>query len=131
MAEDNRNENNNNEMPRKQGNEDAKRNSGRKYTKNLTVMVVVEGEDITTMDVLEVVKKECGMVVGCRVREVGRLEMTMETENGKKKLKDGIKYRNSLIMGRELNTNEMVVSLLNLPLYIESRSEGGCSLSKH
>ncbi|XP_029281465.1 uncharacterized protein LOC115003706 isoform X1 [Cottoperca gobio] len=100
-------------MPSGQGSEWAK------YSKSLTVMVVVEGgEKKTIMDVLKAVKRECGLVLGCRVRGESRLEVTMETVEGKKTLIDGLKVGETTIMGKEMNSDEMVVSFLNLPVYI-------------
>ncbi|KAF0022215.1 hypothetical protein F2P81_025532 [Scophthalmus maximus] len=91
-----------------------------RFRRNLTVMVEMQGgEKLTTMEVLRAVKKDCGTVVGCRARDAGRLEITMETEDGRMRLMDGIKVRNVRILGKEMNDNEMVVSFLNLPVYIE------------
>ncbi len=119
MAEHDENEE---KMTSGQGSEGARRNSEGKYSKSLTVMVIIEGgEDISIMDILKVVKKECGVVEGCRVRGPGRLEITMETTNGKEKLMDGIKHKKATIVGKEMDANEMVVSFLNLPVYIEDQ----------
>lgn len=91
----------------------------KEYSRSLTVMVVVEGEEeVTTMEILRSIKEDCGVVLGCRARGTGKLEITMESAEGKRKIMDGIKCRNSRIMGREMNSNEMVVSFLHLPVYI-------------
>ncbi len=105
-----------------QGNDTLGVNGGGKYSRSHTVMVTIEGgEGISTIDILKVVKKECGVVEGCRLRGAGRLEITMETTSGMKKLMDGIKYKNATIMGKEMDANEMVVSFLHLPVYIEDQ----------
>ncbi|XP_029281466.1 uncharacterized protein LOC115003706 isoform X2 [Cottoperca gobio] len=84
-------------MPSGQGSEWAK------YSKSLTVMVVVEGgEKKTIMDVLKAVKRECGLVLGCRVRGESRLEVTMETVEGKKTLIDGLKVGETTIMDDQI-----------------------------
>lgn len=43
----------------------------------------------------------------------------MLDEKGKTKLLNGVKIKNSRIIARALNNDEMVVSFLNLPTYIE------------
>ncbi|KAI3370923.1 hypothetical protein L3Q82_023477 [Scortum barcoo] len=103
--------------------EDGKdnREKNNKYSKSLTVMVEVGGEKLTTMDSLKVIQKECGKIMGCRVRGAGRLEITMEAEEGKGKLIDGIKHKNTTIMAKDINICEMVVSFLNLPVYVEDK----------
>jgi len=90
-----------------------------KYNRSLTVFARVIGSvRLTTMDVLTLIREECGVVTGCRVRSGGVLEVTMETAEGKRRLMDGVKSGASTIMGQEINSNEMVVSFLNLPVYI-------------
>ncbi len=59
--------------------------SREKYSKELTVEVVVEGDaNISMMDLLRGVKMECGEVVGCRVRGERTYELTMKDEDAKK-----------------------------------------------
>lgn len=90
------------------------------YEKKLTVEVDIEREDrVTMMELLRQVKEECGAVIGCRYKTPRKYELTMHDVNGKDKLMDGIKINNNRIMARELNNDELVVSFLALPTYIE------------
>lgn len=97
------------------------RDEGReKYDKELTVEVVVEGTEIVSMmDVLKEVKKECGEVLGCRVRGERLYEITMKNEEAKLKLMDGIRVKGVLIQAKDIVNNDMVVSFINLPVYLE------------
>lgn len=118
MADDSRGKTNE-EMPCSLGKEKEGSNHHR-FSSGLTVMVVVVNgsERKSTMDILKIIKRECGVVMGCRLRGEGKLEVTMETEEGKKRVMDGVKQGDMTIMGQEMNSNEMVVSFLNLPVYI-------------
>ena len=89
-----------------------------KYGKELTVEVVVEGtENISMMDLLKGVKKECGVVLGCRKRGDRSYELTMKDIEAKEKLMDGISVRGALVHASDIVNNEMVVSFINLPVY--------------
>lgn len=90
-----------------------------KYEKNLTVAVEIMGEEkITMMELLRGIKEVCGLVCGCRVKDEKRYEVTLSSARGKEKLMDGFKIRSCRIMGKDLSLDEMVVSFLNLPVYI-------------
>lgn len=103
---------------RENGGEDEQRR--RNYEKRLTVLVEIEGEDrITMMELLKKVREECGVVIGCRYKTPREYELTMEGENGKEKILDGLKIKNSRIMVKEINNTELVVSFLGLPTYIQ------------
>lgn len=92
----------------------------RVFQKKLTVLVEIVGEDkITMMELLKKVREDCGVVIGCRYKNPKEYELTMNEEEGKEKILDGLKIKNSRIMVKEINNNEMVVSFLNLPTYIE------------
>ncbi len=94
--------------------------SREKYSKELTVEVVVEGDaNISMMDLLRGVKMECGEVVGCRVRGERTYELTMKDEDAKKKLIDGVRIKGAMVHARDIVNNEMVVSFINLPVYLE------------
>lgn len=91
----------------------------KKYEKNLTVAVEIMGEEkITMMEVLRGIKEVCGLVCGCRVKDDKRYEVTLSSTRGKEKLMDGFKIRSCRIMAKDLSLDEMVVSFLNLPVYI-------------
>lgn len=90
------------------------------YTKEMTFAVEVQGEgELTTMGLLKEVKKECGTVVGCRAKGERKYEITMKDEEGSVKLLDGIKLKDCTILARKMVTDEMVVSFMNLPVYLK------------
>lgn len=89
------------------------------YEKTLTVAVEIMGEEkITMMELLRGIKEVCGLVCGCRFKAENRYEVTLSSVRGKEKLIDGFKIRNCRIMAKDLSLDEMVVSFLNLPVYI-------------
>ncbi len=91
-----------------------------KYSKELTVEVEVEGtENISMMDLLKGVKRECGEVIGCRVRGERIYELTMKDEEAKRKLMDGVRVQGAMVHARDIINNDMVVSFINLPVYLE------------
>lgn len=56
------------------GKDKEKENKGQ-YEKTLTLGVEIQGQDgVTLMEMLAAVKKACGVVIGCRVREGGKYE---------------------------------------------------------
>lgn len=90
------------------------------YGKELTVEVEVDGTaNVSMMDLLKEVKKECGIVMGCRVRGDRIFELTMKDESAKAKLMDGLRVKNAAVHAKDIINNEMVVSFINLPVYIE------------
>lgn len=92
------------------------------YDKKLTVLVDIVGEErITMMDMLRKVKEDCGVVTGCRYKTPKQYEVTMQTSTGKERLMDGVKIRDSRILARDIQTDEMVVSFLALPIYMEDK----------
>jgi len=94
-----------------------------KYSKELTVEVEVEGTaNISMMDLLRGVKKECGEVVSCRVRGERTYELTMKDEMAMKKLMDGVRVKGAIVHARGIVNNEMVVSFINLPVYLEDEN---------
>ncbi len=94
--------------------------SREKYSKELNVEVEVEGaEKISMMDLLKGVKKECGEVIGCRVRGERIYELTMKDEEAKRKLIDGVRVQGAMVHARDIINNDMVVSFINLPVYLE------------
>ena len=66
--------------------------SAKKYERELTAEVEIEGEQsISIMDLLKNIKKECGEVLGCRMKTDKTFEITMKDGVGKTKLTDGIR----------------------------------------
>ena len=98
----------------------ATRGNDQVYDRKLTVGVEIVGDEfITMMDLLRGIKVACGNVIGCRFKAQKKYEITMASSKGKQRLMDGFKIKNSSIMAREISSDEMVVSFLNLPTYIE------------
>lgn len=89
------------------------------YKKELTISVELMGdENVTMMALLNGVKEHCGRVMACRFKAQKTYEITMEDGRGKKRLMDGFKIGNTRVMAKEIKSNELVVSFLNLPPYI-------------
>lgn len=95
-------------------------NTETRYGRELTVEVEVEGtEQVSMMDILTEVKKQCGHIMGCRVKGLRRFEITMKDEEGKTKLMDGVRVKGALVHARDIVNTDMVVSFINLPVYLE------------
>lgn len=113
-----------NEKAQRKKNED---NEGMKYGKEYTVAIKLEGEDkVMTMELLRAIKEVCGEVVGCRMKGEKKYEITMRNERGKERLMDGLRIKDTRILARDINVKELVVSFMNLPVYVED----GVILSK-
>lgn len=92
----------------------------KKFERELTVEVEVEDtKSIAVMDLLKGVKKECGEILGCRMKTDKKFEITMKDGAGKAKLIDGIRINGVPVIGRDIMNSDMVVSFLNLPVYLE------------
>ena len=89
------------------------------FEKKLTVAVEIIGEEnVSMMELLKEIKKICGVVIGCRFKAQKKYEITMENEDGKGKLLDGLKIKDNIVYVKEMVNNELVVSFLNLPTYV-------------
>ena len=64
----------------------------------------------------------CGEVIGCRFKNPKSYELTMKNEEGKAKMMDGLRIQNNTVTAREINNDEMVVSFINLPTYIDDEN---------
>ncbi|XP_044043691.1 uncharacterized protein LOC122872061 isoform X2 [Siniperca chuatsi] len=92
----------------------------KKFDKNLTVCVELQGEGkVTTPELKKAVRELCGGLLACRMTGEKKYELTMMNEKGKERLLEGMKIGEVTAMARELNNGELVVSFLNLPAYIE------------
>ncbi|KAI9540434.1 hypothetical protein NQZ68_040444 [Dissostichus eleginoides] len=80
-----------------------------KYKKELTVVVAVESGKVavSVMDLLKGVQKECGVVMGCRVKGDELYEVTMADEKGKNKIKEGIRINGAMVRGRDCMVKEL------------------------
>ena len=93
-----------------------------KFLKELTVILELQGkETVAVMDLMRNVKMLCGGLLGCRVTGPRTYEVTMSHAKGKDRLLDGFKMGDTTVMARGLGNDELVVSFLNLPGYIEDR----------
>lgn len=68
------------------------------------------------MELLRAAKDICGLVVGCI--GINKYEITMNHENGKRRLLDGFKIKRTRVMVKELTNDELVVLFLGWPVYI-------------
>uniref|UniRef100_A0A674DFZ5 CCHC-type domain-containing protein n=1 Tax=Salmo trutta TaxID=8032 RepID=A0A674DFZ5_SALTR len=73
------------------------------------------------MELLRAIKETCGEVVGCRMKGDKKYEITMRNGKGKERLMDGLRIKDTRILARDVNVNELVVSFMNLPVYIEDK----------
>lgn len=88
--------------------------------KKLTVKVEVVGErEVTAMEVMDMIKKECGELMACRFVKDNVYEVTMNNPRGKDRLMEGVKAGETRLHVRELSNEERVVSFLGLPYYID------------
>uniref|UniRef100_A0A8D3EEX0 CCHC-type domain-containing protein n=1 Tax=Scophthalmus maximus TaxID=52904 RepID=A0A8D3EEX0_SCOMX len=91
-----------------------------KYERELTLRIeITGGEKVTVMEFLQETAKTCGEIVACRSTGPNNFEMCMKTAEGKEKVLDGFKIRDARVIGKGLLNNEMVVSFMGLPAYIE------------
>ena len=89
------------------------------FKKELTLIVeLVGGDSVTMMGMLRGIKDRCGIVLACRVKSRNIYEVTMQERRGKMRLMDGFRIGNVQVAAKEVRSNEMVVSFLNLPPYI-------------
>lgn len=58
-------------------------------------------------------------VIGCWVRGEKTFEITMENEEGKRRPLDGVRVKGALVHAKQIINNNMVVSFINLPVYME------------
>ena len=89
------------------------------YKNELSLIVELVGEDtITMMELLRGIKDKCGIVLACRVKSKNIYEITMQEGKGKTRLLDGHNRENIRVTAKEVRSNEIVVSFLNLAPYI-------------
>lgn len=92
----------------------------KQFKKCLTVITELQGEGrVTITEFMRGIRLTCGGLLACRQTGARKYEVTMSSEKGKDKLLEGFKIGNVQILGRELCNDELVVSFLNLPAYVE------------
>ena len=90
------------------------------FEKKLTVNIELLGDvHIPTIEVIQSARLLCGGLLACRNIGDRKFELTMSNINGKQRLLEGFKIGETAVVASELANDEMVVSFLNLPAYIE------------
>lgn len=90
-----------------------------KFEKDLTVVLEIDGDDITAMNLIKATKEVCGRITACRVITKNKYEVTVASVQAKDRLLDGFRVGETRIHGREVTSDELVVSFMGLPAYIE------------
>lgn len=91
----------------------------RKYEKELTVFVECEGKEIGPMALLKAASTIAGNILAFRQINKDKFELTVSTLQGKSRLLDGFRVGETNVHGRDITADELVVSFLGLPAYIE------------
>lgn len=105
-------------------NEETQPKYGRKYTKELTWLIETSNTSgITAMDIIQAINEEIGLgkLLAVRNRKNKDFEVTLINETECEKLEHGLIIKGRLYETRSLGNNEMTVSFLNLPAYIEDQ----------
>uniref|UniRef100_A0A3B3II07 CCHC-type domain-containing protein n=1 Tax=Oryzias latipes TaxID=8090 RepID=A0A3B3II07_ORYLA len=90
-----------------------------KYERDLTIHVELIGQDpVSVTEIIRYSRLLCGGVVACRTVGSKRFELTMSNPVGRDKLLDGFKIGNTMVQGKSIANDELVVSFLGLPAYI-------------
>lgn len=99
---------------------EKRRDEERKSNRSLTVSVELVGENtITAMELMKCIRELCGGLMACRVLSPNKYEVTMSHPKGKQRLLDGFKIGETRVHVREISNDELVVSFLNLPYYVD------------
>ncbi|KAK0132144.1 Zinc finger protein 862 [Merluccius polli] len=79
----------------------------------LTLAIEIQGESgVTTMELLREIRKECGVVMGCRTKGERKYEVTMKEAEGRGKLLDGLRIKDCRVVAQNIVRDEMIVSFL-------------------
>lgn len=104
----------------KESEEKNTRDEEKKRNQSLTVRVEMEGDDtIPIMEMMSCIRGLCGGLMACRVLGPNKYEATMSHPKGKERLMEGFKINGTTAHVSEISNDELVVSFLNLPYYIE------------
>lgn len=91
-----------------------------KFMKELTlVLELSEGAHITPLAFLKATQEVCGSVVACRLISKDKYEVTVSTTKAKERLLDGYCIGGVRVHARDISVDELVVSFMGLPAYIE------------
>ncbi|KAG7454005.1 hypothetical protein JOB18_028774, partial [Solea senegalensis] len=104
------------------GQEDKGKENQRKYDKDMTLQIELQGtEKVTIMELLKCVRELCGGLMACRYTGENKYEVTMTNAIGKRRLLDGFKIGTTTVLANKLDNDELVVSFLGLPAYITDK----------
>lgn len=104
--------------------ETKKNEQGRKYLKEATMVINVDGEnEIKAMDIIDAVNERIGggNIIAVRPRQGKEYELTLETEEMCDKLMDGITIKGTDYELKKLQNRDYVVSFMHLPVYLEDK----------
>ena len=91
-----------------------------KYDTFLTVNIELLGDvTIPAYEVIQSARLLCGGLLACRSIAARKYELTMSNVKGKERLLEGFKIGETAVVASEISNDEMVVSFLNLPAYVE------------
>ena len=91
-----------------------------KYEKELTVMVEIDGAmEIGPMELVKAARLVCGQIIGCRQISKVKYELTLTSQKAKERLLDGFRIGSARLHVRDITNDELVVSFMGLPVYIE------------
>ncbi|KAK7939093.1 hypothetical protein WMY93_002419 [Mugilogobius chulae] len=103
-----------------------KQEEQRRFIKELTVLLELEGEsEVSPMTLIRAVKEESGNILACRQISKQKYEVTVTTAKAKEGLLDGFRIGETKVHGRDINTDELVVSFMGLPAYIKDEEIEG------
>ncbi|KAK9977299.1 hypothetical protein ABG768_019124 [Culter alburnus] len=120
--------------------EDGKNFEKRKYLKEATVIVNVDGvNDAKAVDIINAVTERIGgwKILAVRPRQGKEYELTLEKEEMCDELMDGLKIKGTDCEVKKLQNRDYVVSFMHLPVYLEDQDIldklegwGVCPISK-
>ncbi|KAG7496752.1 hypothetical protein JOB18_024398 [Solea senegalensis] len=104
------------------GQEDKGKENQRKYDKDMTLQIELQGtEKVTIMELLKCVQELCSGLMACRYTGENKYEVIMTNAMGKRRLLDGFKIGTTTVLANKLDNDELVVSFLGLPAYITDK----------
>ncbi|KAK7878415.1 hypothetical protein WMY93_034341, partial [Mugilogobius chulae] len=103
-----------------------KQEEQRRFIKELTVVLELEGgSEVSPMALIRAVKEESGNILACRQISKQKYEVTVTTAKAKERLLDGFRIGETKVHGRDVTTDELVVSFMGLPAYIKDEEIEG------
>ncbi|KAK7884034.1 hypothetical protein WMY93_027157 [Mugilogobius chulae] len=100
--------------------------------KDSTKLLMLElegGGEVSPMAFIRAAKNVSGKILACRQISKQKYEVTVATAGAKEGLLDGFRNRETKVHGRDISTDELVVSFMGLPAYIKDEEIEGSSCS--